>query len=290
MTSAGTRVEGDAVGAAETGGALPGTAIVGRPARPHGVAATVVIKLGGRSLEAPGALAELAAELAGCAGHAVLVHGGGTEVSTWCRRLGIESRFDDGLRVTDAGALEVATAVLAGLANKRLVAALRAARLDALGIAALDGGIVQARPHAGAARLGHVGEVESVDGARLRAWLAAGLLPVVASIGACDGALLNLNADDVAAAIAGALGAESLVLLSDAPGVRLAGETVKVLDADAVDDALAGADVAGGMRVKLRAARAAVAAGAGVAWIAAWRGPGTLAALLAAGREGSAHA
>jgi acetylglutamate kinase len=266
-------------GQSGAGRAARGTAIVGPPGRSPATG-VVVVKLGGRSLEAPGALRELAGDLAGIAGEAVLVHGGGPEVSAWCARLGIETRFDDGLRVTDGPTLEVAAAVLAGLANKRLVAALRTAGIDALGVAALDGGIVEARPHAAAARLGRVGEVAGVNAGRLAAWLGAGLVPVVASVGAHGGMLLNLNADDVAAAIAAGLGARALVLLSDAPGVRLGGGVAPALGLAAVDGALAGGEVAGGMRPKLRAARAAVAAGAGVAWIAAWQGPGTLAALL----------
>jgi len=265
----------------------PGTAIVGPPGRSPAATGRVVVKLGGRSLDAPGALRELATELADLPGAAVLVHGGGPEVSAWCGRLGIEPRFEDGLRVTDAPTLEVATAVLAGLANKRLVAALRAAGLDAMGLTALDAGIVRVRPHADTARLGQVGEVEGVDAARLSAWLEAGIVPVIASIGAHEGGLLNLNADDVAAAVAGALGARALVLLSDTPGVRLGGGIVPALDLAAVDGALAGGEVAGGMRPKLRAARTAVEAGAGAAWIAEWGGAGTLGSLL--GAEGIAR-
>ena len=104
----------------------------------------LVVKLGGRALDAPGALSECAAALreAGSSGPSaralLVVHGGGAEVTAWCARLGVEARFADGLRVTDASTLEIAAAVLAGLANKRLVAALRARGLDAVGLSALD--------------------------------------------------------------------------------------------------------------------------------------------------------
>ena len=90
--------------------------------------APVVIKLGGRALEGEGAVAQLAKDLAPLAGRAVVVHGGGGEVTAWCERLGIAARFEGGRRVTDAQALEVATAVLAGLVNKRMVAQLRGTR------------------------------------------------------------------------------------------------------------------------------------------------------------------
>lgn len=246
----------------------------------HPAAAPVVIKLGGRALEAPGASEQLAEGLAGLRCPQVLVHGGGAEVSAWLTRAGIEPRFADGLRVTDEPTLEIATAVLAGLANKRLVARLRAAGLDALGLSALDAGLLACEPHPDAARLGAVGAVTGADAGTLRALLALGLLPVIASIGQHGGELLNLNADDAACALAGALGARELVLLSDTPGLVLGGAPVPALTVGTLDAALAGREVTGGMRPKLRAARAALAAGVGRVHIAGWDGPGTLTRLL----------
>jgi len=247
-------------------------------------ASALIVKLGGRALEAPGALAACATALrdAAATGRATLVvHGGGAEVSAWCERAGVKPRFADGLRVTDPATLEIAAAVLAGLANKRLVAALRAWGVDAVGISALDGGIVRARRHANAAVLGEVGEVASVDVALLATLLASGRLPVLASLGDDGhGALLNLNADDAAAAIAGALPAGDLVLLSDTPGLLLDGEVVRVLDADALEATLARPDVTGGMRPKLRAAGVALAGGVARVHIAAWQGPDTIADIL----------
>lgn len=247
----------------------------------------VVVKLGGRALEANGgagpgaaALRELAAGLAALSGELLLVHGGGAEVSAWCGRLGLAPRFDDGLRVTDAGTLEVAAAVLAGLANKRLVALLRAHGVDAVGLSALDGGIAECGPHPDAGRLGLVGAVREVNAALPAALLAQGYTPVLASIGACGGQLLNLNADDVAAALAAALRAPALLLLSDTPGLGLDGALVPRLDAAGLDAALAHPGVTGGMRPKLLAARAALAGGVARVAIAQWQGPGTLRALL----------
>jgi acetylglutamate kinase len=241
----------------------------------------VVVKLGGRALESPGAAGQLAAEVAALPGGAVLVHGGGAEVSAWSARLGLEPRFVDGLRVTDAGTLEVAVSVLAGLANKRLVAALRVRGVDAVGLSALDGGTVEVAPHPDAARLGAVGQVKAVRPGLLTTLLSKGYTPVLASIGAHEGELLNLNADDVAAALAGALGAAALVLLSDTPGLLLDGALVPQIGAGALDDVLAHPQVTGGMRPKLRAAQQAVGAGAGRVHIAAWQGPGTLGSILA---------
>lgn len=247
----------------------------------------IVVKLGGRALEAPGAADEFAAALAALARPAVLVHGGGAEVTSWCLALGLESRFADGLRVTDARTLEVVAAVLAGLANKRLVAALRARGVDAVGFAALDGGVLRVVPHARASALGAVGEVAGADPALLEALLAQGRTPVLASLGADAGALLNVNADDAASAVAAALAAPELVLLSDAPGLRLGGQVVPILANGDIAAALARPEVEGGMRPKLRAAAAALSAGVARAHIACWNGPSTLASLLAGAGAGT---
>lgn len=242
----------------------------------------LVIKLGGRALEAPGAVAAFAAEWATLGAPAVLVHGGGAEVSAWLERLGHTPRFHDGLRVTDAGTLPVAVAVLAGLANKRLVAALRARGVDAVGLAGLDGGVVRAEPHPEAARLGAVGIPVAGDVALLHTLLGQGRTPVLASLGAdADGTLLNLNADDMACVLAAALGARTLLLLSDTPGVRIAGTVLAEVGADALPALLAHPEVTAGMRPKLRAVTTALAGGVGRVAIAGWTAPGDLTALVA---------
>jgi acetylglutamate kinase len=242
------------------------------------VTGPIVLKLGGRALEADGAAEQLAAEVRALDTACVIVHGGGGEVSAWSAKLGLAPRFDDGLRVTDPATLEVATAVLAGLANKRLVATLRAAGIDAFGLSALDGGVIETAPHADAARLGAVGSVTRVVPRRIEAMLEDGMTPVLASIGAYQGALLNLNADDLAAALAAALRARALVLLSDTPGLKLDGAIVPAVTD--IASALAHPDVQGGMRPKLRAAATAIAGGARRTVIGAWAGEGSLAALL----------
>ena len=240
----------------------------------------VVVKLGGRALETPGALDTFARQAGALRVPLVLVHGGAAEVSSWCAKLGIESHFVDGLRVTDDATLEIAAAVLAGLANKRLVAALRAVGADAVGLSALDGGIARVRPHPDRAQLGHVGQVEAIDPGLIASLLAAGRLPVLASIGALDGALLNLNADDIAAALAAALGG-ALVLLSDTPGLKLGGVVVPRMTTREAEALVTHPDVVGGMRHKLATAFGAVEHGARFARIAQWGPEVTFAMLLA---------
>jgi len=246
------------------------------------VSRPIVVKLGGRALEAAGALPELAGEL-----HdrpAVLVHGGGNEVTAWSERFGLVPRFSSGRRVTDPATLEVAAAVLAGLVNKRLVAALRAHGVDAIGLSALDGIATCAKVE----ELGEVGRVTAIDPRLLEALLADGRVPVLASVGQADGSLLNVNADDFAAEIASALKAEALVLLSDTPGLLLGGAIVPAVANGEIDALLASPEVTGGMGPKLEAARAATASGAcESAWIAQWRGAGTLSELLSGNGVGT---
>jgi acetylglutamate kinase len=249
---------------------------------PESAGSPIVIKLGGRALDA-GAISDFAADLAQVTARGVpvvLVHGGGFEVTEWSRRLGHEPSFHEGLRVTDAATLEVVTAVLAGLANKRLVAGLRAAGVDAFGMSALDGGAVAVEPHPDRAVLGEVGQVREVRSTVLRAMLAQGLTPVIASVAGARGALLNVNADDVAAAVAAALEARDLVLLSDAPGLVLEGVLQRIVTLAALDRALGHPDVRGGMVPKLIAARTAIEGGVGRVSIAAFTGRGALTAIL----------
>jgi acetylglutamate kinase len=168
----------------------------------------------------------------------VLVHGGGPQSTALSRALGAEPRFVAGRRITDDAALEVATLVLNGAVNTRLLAACRAVGLPAVGLSGVAAGLVVARRRgpvtvaaagsgvAGAADggvvvdYGHVGDIESVDPAVLETLLAAGMVPVVSPLSADErGALLNVNADTAAAALAVALQAEKLLLLTGAPGI-----------------------------------------------------------------------
>jgi acetylglutamate kinase len=239
----------------------------------------MVIKIGGRALESPGAVKELAGEAGRFTGRLVLVHGGGAAVTDWCRRLGIAPQFADGLRVTDAATLEVAVAVLAGLSNKSLVAALRDGGMDAVGLSAVDGGLIETVPHPDV-RLGAVGRIVTAHPALLLDLLAARRTPVVASIGGSGGALLNLNADDVASAIAGAIGASELVFLSDTDALYIDGKAVDYVPSHGVGRLLDHPDVRDGMRPKLRAAHLALSSGVTSVRLGAWNGPGTLGRLF----------
>jgi len=225
-----------------------------------------VVKLGGNELERPDWLAAWARALRAVQ-PVVVVHGGGEAVSALSRRLGLPVEKHDGLRVTTPEVAEVVEMVLAGPANRLVVAAARAAGLDAIGLSGVDGGLLTARPAPGreGGGLGHVGEVVDVRASLLHSLLLAGLTPVIAPMApGVDGGLpLNVNADAAAAAIAGALRAAELLFISDVPGVGVDGVVQPSLPAEDVETLIELGAATGGMAAKLRAAAAALQLGAG---------------------------
>jgi acetylglutamate kinase len=195
----------------------------------------------------------------------VLVHGGGKHIDAMLKRLGIEKKTHAGLRVTDDATLEIVVAVLSGSVNKMLVAELSKLGVKAAGISGADGGTLNAdrHPHIDGVNLGNVGRVRSSDPTLIRSMIAARILPIVSSVaGGARGALLNVNADSAAAAIAAGLHASSLVFLTDVAGLLDGnGEVVESLDADDARALLETDVVSGGMRPKLEAALQALASG-----------------------------
>ena len=216
----------------------------------------VVVKLGGTTLADQRQVLEEVAAVARKR-PVVLVHGGGKRMSEWLERLGVPTRFEGGLRVTDPAALEVAAAVLRGVVNSELVAALRDAGCDAVGLSGVDGGLLIGE------RLPDVGLVAHVTGIRrdlLDSLLVADQVPVVAPLARDEqGVVCNVNADDAAAGIAAGLGARQLVLLTDVDGVRDGSGTkldsITVAETEAL---IADGTINGGMVPKVKAALAAV--------------------------------
>ena len=215
-----------------------------------------VVKVGGA---VPGAAGKVAA-LAARGREVVVVHGGGPQISQLCRRRGIEPRFVDGQRVTDAAVLEV---VGEALAEQRaiLIEQLERAGLDARALPdALDGA------PCGDPRLGLVGRITAVDGIGLGAMLAAAVVPVVSPMAGG----LNVNADHAAAAVAAALGASELIFLSDVPGVLDAGgHVIRRISACQAPHLIDQGHVTGGMIPKLNAGTEALAQGVWRVWIGA---------------------
>ncbi|MDR3314176.1 MAG: acetylglutamate kinase [Oscillospiraceae bacterium] len=148
----------------------------------------------------------------------VLVHGGGPEISDMLSRMGKQTEFIDGLRVTDKETAEVVQMVLAGKINKGLVALMETFGRHAIGLSGLDGRMIRARQME--ERLGFVGEITGVDPAPVQFVLESGYIPIISTIGCDDdGNVYNINADTAAARLAAALGAESLLSMSDIPGL-----------------------------------------------------------------------
>jgi acetylglutamate kinase len=229
-----------------------------------------VVKTGGRVCDEPAQRRRLARACADVAAPLVLVHGGGAQVTRLQRAMSLESRFVDGRRVTTPEDLAIVEMVLSGAVNQALVRALTAAGRPAAGLSGCDGGFVTCDL---VPALGRVGTPARVRTAVVSVLLAAGLTPVVSPISlGPDGEAVNVNADEVAAAVAAALGAERLLLLSDVDGVRAGAETRSAVASDEIADLVASGHVTDGMIPKLRAAATALAGGVGEVRIAGFAG------------------
>jgi acetylglutamate kinase len=238
---------------------------------------TFVVKYGGHAMGDPEAARDFAEDivlLKAVGINPVVVHGGGPQIGEMLTKLGVKSSFIDGLRVTDEATAKVAEMVLSGAINKELVGWLANAGGKALGLSGKDGGLVTARKLSRTARdpesniesvidLGFVGEPAHVDTGVIDTVVAAGMIPVIAPIASGeDGATYNINADTMAGAIASALGASRLFLLTDVAGV-LDGEGKLMPDLTPADIAQLRAEgvISGGMVPKLETCVSAVEAG-----------------------------
>ncbi|GAB4541937.1 MAG: acetylglutamate kinase [Anaerolineae bacterium] len=224
---------------------------------------TQVIKIGGNELDDPSFVAGLVQVVKGLPEAPLLVHGGGKEIRTLQERLGLEPQYIDGLRVTDLESLAVVQMVLAGRINKRLVASLTAAGVDAFGMSGVDRGAVKAEKlEHPAGDLGWVGRVVSVRGEVFQRLLEENITPVLSPIcWGADGSMFNVNADHVAMAIASALGVERLVFVSNVPGVLVGDQLVDHITPAQAETFIRDGIIVGGMLPKIRAALEAVASG-----------------------------
>lgn len=230
----------------------------------------VVVKLGGSLLTEPDLLHRMVAQLAGVQddGHEVIVaHGGGKQIRETLERLQIPSRFHEGLRVTDAATMRVVQMVLSGWVNKEIVAAFFKQQRKAVGLCGGDGGSFVAEKFTTSTRdsfdYGYVGEVYRADPALLDLLLKKSYVPVIAStaIGE-DGAYYNINADEMAAAVAVFGKADRLIFLTDVPGIFDAWrQVIPSLHRDEMAGLRASGVISEGMLPKTRACERALAAG-----------------------------
>ncbi|MGC1372760.1 MAG: acetylglutamate kinase [Candidatus Sulfotelmatobacter sp.] len=229
----------------------------------------IVVKIGGKAIEEPATLHKCAKSVAELArdGHRVaVVHGGGSALTRVLEKFGRKSEFVDGLRVTDAETRDAALMVLGGLINKKVVAAIQAAGMPAIGFCGGDGMTFRARKKFVHGRdLGFVGEICFAEPCWIEALWAQGGIPVMASIAlGADGEYYNVNADEMAAACASACHANTLIFLTDVPGVKDArGSVMPWLTTRQAADLAAGAVISGGMLPKLHACSQALKQGVG---------------------------
>jgi acetylglutamate kinase len=237
----------------------------------------VVVKYGGHAMGEEAAARSFARDivlLEQTAINPVVVHGGGPQIGDMLKRLGIKSEFAAGLRVTDAATIEIVEMVLAGSINKQIVGYINAAGGKAVGLCGKDGNMVLARkvsrtvvdPGSNIEKivdLGFVGEPEKVDVTVLTQILGRELIPVLAPVAAAaGGGTYNVNADTFAGAIAGALKAKRLLLLTDVPGVLdKSGKLIKQLSLDEARTLIADGTISGGMIPKVETCIYALEAG-----------------------------
>jgi len=193
----------------------------------------------------------------------VIVHGGGKEVTEVAGKLGLESRFIDGQRYTDAAMMDVVQMVLAGKTNKNIVGRINRHDGNAVGLSGVDANLLRVRKYEeGGVDLGFVGEICGVNVHHLTMLLKNGIMPVIAPVGVSgEGEAYNVNADVAASAVAAALEAEKLVFLSDVEGVMAGGALVPSMDQDKADRMMATRIISNGMVPKIRSAFTALNAG-----------------------------
>ncbi|HJO06777.1 MAG TPA: acetylglutamate kinase [Chloroflexota bacterium] len=216
----------------------------------------VVLKVGGAAeIDLDAITAEILALLDG-GSHVTIVHGGGRELSAALEAAGLDSRFIDGLRATDAATLEIAVSVFAGKVNTAITAQLRAGGVNAVGLTGVDGHLATVEPQLEPPGLGFVGQVHTVDPASLTTLTDAGFVPVIAPIASDDdGFLYNINADTLAGEVAAALSAARLVFISNVPGVLdAAGHTIPLVTPRSAAELKANGTVTVGMIPKVDSA------------------------------------
>ncbi|MCR8826010.1 acetylglutamate kinase [Pseudosulfitobacter koreensis] len=226
--------------------------------------ARVVIKLGGHAMGSDEAMATFAADVVlmrQVGVNPVIVHGGGPMINAMLEKLDIKSEFVNGKRVTDKATMDVVEMVLSGLVNKRIVQAINAQGGRAVGLSGKDANLIECVPTDPA--LGLVGTPNKMDPRILETLFAQEIIPVIAPLGSgANGETFNINGDTAAGAIAGALKADRLLLLTDVSGVKNAeGEVVTEMTAAQIREMTADGTIAGGMIPKTETALDAIASG-----------------------------
>jgi acetylglutamate kinase len=247
------------------------------------VGKTIVVKYGGAAMIDSALKAQVISDIVfmACVGiRPVVVHGGGPEINSWLGKMGIEAKFLNGLRVTDADTMDVVEMVLVGRVNKELASLINQAGGSAVGICGKDANLITARPQ-GSAEMGFVGEVTSINPSLISTLVENGYIPIVSSVATDEtGQAYNINADTVAGEIAAALGAEKLILLTDTAGILKdyhdPSTIIHQLDITQARDLIQSGVVSGGMIPKVTCCVRSLAQGVRAAHIIDGRVPHAL--------------
>lgn len=225
---------------------------------------TFVMKCGGSTLEElPESFYQDLVQLQKDGVQPVIVHGGGPAISDNLNKLGIETKFVNGLRYTSEEVLDVVEMVLAGSINKKIVRRIGQSGGKALGLSGVDGGLITAVPVAASHEVGLVGDVTEVNAALIQGVVNLGFMPVIAPVGiGTDGQRFNINADTAAGAVASELGVEQMIVVTDVPGIlkNINGEkrVLESVTVQEIEDMILSGEIYGGMIPKVRAAIACI--------------------------------
>jgi acetylglutamate kinase len=249
----------------------------------HFAGRTVVVKYGGAAMKDSALKDKVIRDIVFMASvgiRPVVVHGGGPEINTWLAKVGIEPKFQNGLRVTDADTMDIVEMVLVGRVNKELVNLINQAGGRAVGLCGKDGELMTARTLT-SQDVGFVGEVSSVDARVVETLVKSGYIPVISSVAADElGQAHNINADTCAGELAAALGAEKLILLTDTRGIlrdyKDPSTLIHKLDIQQARELIASGIVAGGMIPKVTCCVRSLAQGVRAAHILDGRLPHSL--------------
>ena len=241
---------------------------------------TVLIKIGGSTLDAPDFLSQLAESIKGIAANyfPIIVHGGGKDIARQLDLQNKEYSFVEGMRVTDEHTVGVVQMVLSGDVNKRIVNALQTVGVKSIGISGVDCGLMTASRMLIKGRdIGFVGRIDAIDLTIIDLCKENGIVAVVSPISRdARGTIFNVNADLAASEIAKKCRAEHLVFVSDVPGVKIDNTVKSIIKISELEALITSGQITGGMAPKVRGAAEAVLAGVKQVHICGWNGPQTL--------------
>lgn len=252
---------------------------------------TIVIKTGGKAAESSSLMSEMALEIKMLNSQEykiVFVHGGGAAVSSIQKQYDLEPCFVDGKRLTSVSEMDLVDMGLAGLMNKSLVRLFNKSGLNAVGISGADGSLIISEDAEGdAEKENRTGTVKSVDPSLIELLLKNKYFPVLSSVSTdSKGRGMNINADEAALAVADAVKADSLIFISDIPGILIQGAVVSSMNEKYIEESISNGDIQGGMIPKVRSSLAAIRQGVNEIQISNYEKPGDLEKIIA-GVKGS---